>query len=32
MPKHETTEALEAFGAALNFIEIWLKLSDQNMK
>ena len=25
-----TTEALEALGATLNFIEIWLKLLDKN--
>ena len=25
-----TTEALEALGDILNFIEIWLKLLDQN--
>ena len=30
IPKHMTTEALEALGATLNFIEIWLKLLDQN--
>ena len=26
--KHVTTEALEAFGDTLNFIEIWLKLLE----
>ena len=30
MPKHVTTETLEASGATLNFIEIWLKLSEEN--
>ena len=30
IPKHFTTEALEAFGDTLNFIEIWIKLLDHN--
>ena len=28
--KNSTTEALEALGATLNFIDIWLQLLDQN--
>ena len=30
IPKNATTEALEALGATLNFIGIWLKLLNQN--
>ena len=30
IPKHVTTEALEALGAIINFIETWIKLLDQN--
>ena len=30
IPKNATTESLEALGATLNFIDIWLKLLDQN--
>ena len=30
IPKNVTIKALEALGASLNFIEIWLKLLDQN--
>ena len=30
IPKNVTTEALEALCATINFIEIWLKLLDQN--
>ena len=30
MPKHVTTETLEASGATLNFIGICLKLSEEN--
>ena len=30
IPKNSTTEALEALVAILNFIDIWLKLLDQN--
>ena len=30
IPKHVTTDALEALGATLNFIEIWLKMLDKN--
>ena len=30
IPKHVTTEALEALGVTLDFIEIWLKLLDGN--
>ena len=30
IPKHVTTEALEALGATINFIKIWLKLLDHN--
>ena len=30
IPKHATTESLEALGATLNFIEIWLKLLAKN--
>ena len=28
--KHVTTKALEAFGDTFNFIEVWLKLLDNN--
>ena len=28
--KHVATEALEALGATINFIEIWIKLSEEN--
>ena len=28
--EHATTEALRALGATLNFIEIWIKLLDNN--
>ena len=30
IPKNTTTEALEALGTTLNFIDIWIKLLDQN--
>ena len=30
IPKNSTTKTLEALGATLNFIDIWLKLFDQN--
>ena len=30
MPKHVTTEALEALGRTINFIYIWLTLLEQN--
>ena len=30
MTKNATTEALEALGATLNFIEMWLKRSEDN--
>ena len=30
IPKNETIEALEALGDTLNFIDIWLKLSEKN--
>ena len=30
LSKHVTTEALEALGASLNFIEIWIELLDNN--
>ena len=30
IPKNATTEALEAFGATINFIEIWLKILEEN--
>ena len=30
IPKHVTTEALEALGATINFIDIWLKMLEQN--
>ena len=30
IPKNATTEALEALGATLNFIDIWLKLFEEN--
>ena len=30
MPKNVTIEALEALGVILNFINIWLKLFDEN--
>ena len=30
IPKHVTTEALEELGDTLNFIEIWIKLSEEN--
>ena len=30
IPKNSTTEALEALGDTLNFIDIWLKLFHQN--
>ena len=30
IPKHVTTEALEELGAIFNFIDIWLKLLDDN--
>ena len=30
IPKNVTTEALEALGATLNFIDIWLKLLEDN--
>ena len=30
MTKHVTTEELEAQGATLNFIDIWLKMLDYN--
>ena len=28
--KHVTTESLEALGSTFNFVDIWLKLSDEN--
>ena len=30
IPKHVTIEVLEALGATLNFIDIWIKLLDNN--
>ena len=30
IPKHATIESLEALGATLNFIDIWLKLLEDN--
>ena len=30
LPKHMTTESLEALGATFNFIDIWLKLLEDN--
>ena len=30
LPKHVTTEALESLSDTLNFIDIWLKLLDEN--
>ena len=30
IPKHVTTEALESLGDILNFIEIWIKILDDN--
>ena len=30
IPNHVTIEALEALGATLNFIEIWIKLLEDN--
>ena len=30
IPKHVTIEALKALGATLNYIEIWLKLLEEN--
>ena len=30
IPKHATTEVLEELGTTLNFIEIWLKVSEEN--
>ena len=30
IPKHVTTEALEALGATINFIDNWLKLLEKN--
>ena len=30
MPKNAIIEALEDLGATLNFIDIWIKLSDHN--
>ena len=30
IPKNETTEALEALCTTLNFIDIWLKLFEEN--
>ena len=30
IPKNETTEALEALCTTLNFIDIWLKLLEEN--
>ena len=30
IPKHVTTESLEALGSTLNLIDIWLKLLDEN--
>ena len=30
IPKHATTESLEALGATINFIDIWLKLFEEN--
>ena len=30
IPKHVTQEALESLGDTLNFIEIWIKLLNQN--
>ena len=30
IPKNPTTESLEALVATLNFIEIWLKLLEDN--
>ena len=30
IPKHVTQEALESLGDTLNFIEIWIKLLDEN--
>ena len=30
LTKNSTTEALEALGATTNFIEIWIKLLEEN--
>ena len=30
IPKHVIKEGIEALGGTLNFIEIWLKLLDNN--
>ena len=30
IPKHATTEALESLGATINFIDIWIKLLEEN--
>ena len=30
IPKNVTTEALEALGATLNFIDVWIKLFEEN--
>ena len=30
IPKHVTKEALEALGTTLNFIDIWIKLLEDN--
>ena len=30
IPKHATTEALEALGDTINFIDIWIKLFEDN--
>ena len=30
IPKNITTEALEALGATFNFIDIWIKLLEEN--
>ena len=30
LPKHATTETLESLGATLNFIDLWLKLLEEN--
>ena len=30
IPKHVTTEVLEELGATINFIDIWIKLLEDN--
>ena len=30
VPKNATTEELEALGATLNFIDIWIKILEEN--